>query len=121
MRCQALTKAGDQCQLTASYGSYCHAHAPETAERRRDYASKGGKTSGRGRGSAGEIPTLRREIRDLIDEIRNGSIAFESSSLILRCYRALMQLEEIRLRAVEAEQLRSDVEDLKRAAYGELR
>jgi molybdenum cofactor biosynthesis enzyme MoaA len=107
MRCAAVTRAGDQCQRPASYDRYCYSHAPETANKRHADAVKGGKSSG------GELPTLRREIRDLIKHVREGEIDLDRAGIMLRGYRALMQLEELRLDAVEVQSLRADLEALK--------
>jgi len=58
---------------------------------------------------------LRREIRHLIAEVRADSIALEAASVILRAYRVLVSLEELRQRSVETDTLRAEIADLKAA------
>lgn len=68
MRCDGITKGGSRCKLDATYGSYCHQHAPETAEARRRAAARGGKAGGNGRAGT-DLVGLKRSIHEVIDGV----------------------------------------------------
>ncbi len=104
MRCSAITKGGSRCKLQATHGSYCFSHAPEKAGERHRRARRGGKTGGRGRGSA-ELS----EIQGLLVYLTNKVIRVEMSSGVAA---VANQLLNTRLRAVELERRARETDEL---------
>jgi hypothetical protein len=98
MRCAAITKAGERCRLVATHGSYCYSHSPQTAEKRKRSASKGGKAGGNGRpaklAGAGELATIRGELAALFSDTLSGRIDTGTASVAV-------QVQHARLRGVE--------------------
>jgi hypothetical protein len=96
MRCAAITKAGEQCQLEATHGSFCWSHAPEKAEERRRRASKGGRAGGNGRGGGGEMAVIKAELAALTEEVKSGQVGTGVAAI-------LVQIANSKLRALEQE------------------
>jgi hypothetical protein len=96
MRCTGITKAGEQCRLEATHGSYCWSHAPETAEERRRRASKGGRAGGNGRGGGDGMDVIKAELAALSEEVRSGQVGTGVAAI-------LVQIANTKLRALEQE------------------
>jgi hypothetical protein len=98
MRCAAITKAGECCRLVATHGSYCYSHSPQTGEKRKRSASKGGKAGGNGRpaklAGAGELATIRAELARLYASVMSGKADTGTASVAV-------QVQHARLRGVQ--------------------
>ena len=111
MRCAAITRTGGRCKLDATSGSYCWSHDPENAEERRKRARRGGKAKG-----AGELSEIKRDVREVISGVLDGSIDKAKGAVALQGYNTLLRAAEIGQRA-DLEELAREVEELKRG-YG---
>ena len=100
MRCAAITKAGERCRLVATHGSYCYSHSPQTAEKRKRSASRGGKAGGNGRpgklAGAGELATIRAELAALYADMIVGRVDTRRAAVGA-------QVQNVRLRAIETQ------------------
>ena len=96
MRCTGITKAGEQCRLEATHGSYCWSHAPEKAEERRRRASIGGRAGGNGRGGGDEMAVIKAELAALTEDVRSGQVGTGVAAI-------LVQIANTKLRALEQE------------------
>jgi hypothetical protein len=112
MRCAAITSAGDRCKLDATNGSYCWSHDPANAEERRRRASRGGKAKG-----AGELSEIKRDVRDVIAGVLDGSVDRSKGAVALQGYNTLLRATELSQRD-QLDELAREVEDLKRG-YGQ--
>ena len=75
MRCAGITRAGGRCRSVATEGSFCWNHAPETAEARKQRASRGGRAGGNGRSSGlSETAEAKRYIRALVSKLLKGEV-----------------------------------------------
>ena len=107
MRCAAITSAGERCKLDATNGSYCWSHDPANAEERRRRARRGGKAKG-----AGELSEIKRDVRDVIAGVLDGSVEKGKGAVALQGYNTLLRAAEIGQRA-DLEDLAREVEELK--------
>ena len=74
MRCAAITRAAERCLLVATHGRYCYSHGPQTAEKRKRSARKGGRAGGNGRGGHSEIADLKAQLEDLAADVLSGRV-----------------------------------------------
>ena len=107
MRCSAITSGGDRCKLDATNGSYCWSHAPETAQARKMRGRKGGKARG-----AGELAEIKRSIREVIEEVRDGSVERGVGAVVFQGFNSLLKAVETERRIKEAEELTARIEAL---------
>jgi hypothetical protein len=113
--CTAITKGGTRCRLDASYGSYCYQHSPQTADERKQRASKGGKAGGNGRSGGDEVVEAKKYTRGILAKLLNGSIhrgdataAFMGINTLARLIeqeRKMRADEEFEERLVEVERM----------------
>ena len=74
-QCASITRNGSRCKGVAIDGyDYCYAHAPDRAEERTRWASKGGRRGGRGRGSSGELAEIKDQLQDLTERVLAGKL-----------------------------------------------
>ena len=100
MRCAAITSAGGRCKLDATSGSYCWSHAPENAEERHKRARRGGKAKG-----AGELAEIKRNVREVIAGVLDGSVDKGKGAVALQGYNTLLRAVEIERKVREVDEL----------------
>ena len=99
--CRANKRDGSPCTAPATGADgYCWAHDPANAERRRRIASRGG----RGRGG-GELPDLKRQLRDLAAGVLNGDVETPRAAVA-------NQLLNTLIRAIEQERKQRELEEM---------
>jgi len=113
MRCAAITSAGERCKLDATSGSYCWSHAPENAEERRRRARRGGKAKG-----AGELSEIKRDVRNVISGVLDGSVDKGKGAVVLQGYNTLLRVAEIERKVKETEDLEARIEALEQPQEG---
>lgn len=110
-RCAAITRAGEPCKGVVSEGaSYCPAHDPAQAERRKRAAKKGGRS----RVGGGELSDIRREVRAVIGGVLNGQIEKGAGATALQGFNVLLRAHELSQKA-DIDELSREVEELKKA------
>lgn len=113
VRCPAITRSGAPCKGIVSEGAtYCPAHDPDQAERRRRTARKGGRS----RIGGSEIADLKREVRAVISGVLTGAVERSAGSVALQGYNVLLRAHELSQKA-DIVELAAEVEELKRE-YG---
>ena len=115
MRCSAITSSGDRCKLDATNGSFCWSHAPETAQARKMRGRRGGKARG-----AGELAEIKRSIREVIEEVRDGSVERGVGAVVFQGFNSLLKALEVERRVREQEELLVRLERLEEAQKGGL-
>ena len=110
MKCSAITRGGSRCKLDATTGSYCWSHAPETAEARKQRGRRGGKA----RGASG-LSETRRDIRDVIEAVKDGKLERGVGAVMLQGYNVLLRAVEVERRIREQEELAERLELLEQA------
>ena len=108
-RCAAIKPDGERCKGIAIRGyEWCAAHHPDYQDRRRRGASKGGKTSGRGRPQ-----TELQEVKALLAELTSRVLKEEGTEPLETAPAAVAnQLINTRLRAIELERKIKETEEL---------
>src|SRR3712207_3106709 len=112
MRCAAITKAGGRCRLVATHGSYCYSHSPQTAEKRRRSASKGGRAGGNGRGGQSEIADLKAQLEDLAADALAGDVERGVAAVVNQILNSRIRLVELERKIKETEELETRLEAL---------
>jgi hypothetical protein len=112
MRCAAITKAGERCRLVATHGSYCYSHSPQTAEKRKRSASKGGKVGGNGRGGQSEIAGLKTQLEDLAADVLSGEVGRAEAAVVNQILNTRARLIELERKIREQEVLEDRLEAL---------
>jgi hypothetical protein len=105
MRCAAITRAGERCRLVATHGSYCYSHSPQTAEKRKRSARKGGRAGGNGRGGQSEIAALKAQLEDLAADVLSGEVGRGDAAVINQIVNSLARLIELERKIREQEEL----------------
>ncbi len=112
MRCAAITRAGTRCRLEATLGSYCYQHAPETAERRKQRASKGGRTGGNGRAGGSELAQAKGMTKGLVTKLLRGEVGRETATACFMGLNVLARYIEIERRVKELEDLEAQMREI---------
>ncbi len=113
MRCAAITRGGERCKLDATSGSYCWSHAPENAEERKRRGRRGGKARG-----ASELSEIKRDIREVIDGVLEGTVQQGRAAVALQGFNALLRAAKVELEVREQTELIERLEALERATEG---
>jgi hypothetical protein len=106
VRCAFIKQDGERCGATAMRGyPTCYGHRPDLAEQRRRNASKGGKSGGRGRPSAGdEVSWIRRMLREVVVDVSTGKMDRSRAAVAIQGLNALRGLLETEYRIKEAQE-----------------
>jgi hypothetical protein len=115
-RCEALKGNGSRCKARAMEGyQWCFNHRPDLAETRRRNAQRAGQAGGRGRPGAGasaELVAVKRELRDVVEAVRNGSLDRGTGAVIGGLYNTLLRALEVQRKWHEADVLEARIEAL---------
>lgn len=114
MRCAAITRGGNRCKLDATNGSYCWSHDPENAEERKRRGRRGGKARG-----AGELSEIKRDVRQLIDDVLDGSQDRGRAAVAIQGFNALRGVLELERKVREQEEITERLEALEQAVEGQ--
>lgn len=114
MRCAAITRGGSRCKLDATNSSFCWSHDPENAEARKQRGRRGGKARG-----AGELSEIKRDVRQLIDDVLSGSQDRTRAAVAIQGFNALRGVLELERRVREQEEIEARLTELERAAEGQ--
>jgi hypothetical protein len=109
-RCSAITRSGGRCKGVAVRGSdLCAAHDPRTQERRRSGAKRGGRKRP---GASAELATVKAELRETIEGVRDGSLDRGTGAVIGGLYNTLLRALEVQRKWHEADVLEARIEAL---------
>jgi hypothetical protein len=112
MRCAAITRAGERCLLVATHGSYCYSHSPQTAEKRKRSARKGGRAGGNGRGGQSEISALKAQLEDLAADVLSGDVGRGEAAVVNQILNTRARLIELERKIREQEELEGRLQAL---------
>lgn len=88
-KCAAITRAGQPCRGLVGPGSdYCPAHDPERSEARCKSASKAG------RAKATTLPEIKRQLKQLADDVLKGKTDRGDGSVVAQIYGVLLRAFE---------------------------
>ena len=106
MHCAAITRAGERCRLEATTSSnYCWSHDPANAEARKRRARRGGKARG-----ASEMAEIKREIRAVLTNVRDGELERGVGAVVFQGYNILLKAVEIERKIVELDEVLARLE-----------
>jgi len=89
-QCAGIKRDGSLCStLVKPESLYCYWHDPDKAETRKSVAASGGKASYKNRRNTEEIRDIKKEIRELIEAVREGDIDRADASVIVSAYGVL--------------------------------
>jgi hypothetical protein len=109
-RCTFIKLGGARCRGVAVRGSdLCAAHHPDYRASRRAGARRGGKARG-----AGEIATIKSEIRMVIGAVIGGRLNRSVGGVTFQGYNALLRAVEVERKVRELDDLEERLETLER-------
>jgi hypothetical protein len=120
MRCQAITQKGTRCKADARAGAeHCYSHDLSRAEERARIASKAGRRGGKGRprsaSAAEELSTIKGELAQLYEDVREGRVRRDVGGVLATIENVRLRTVELEFKRVEADQLLERLEALERA------
>ena len=99
--CAGIKRNGGRCTVEVGPSqTHCYQHDPDRASERRRNAARGG----RGKASK-EVRDLKLEVRDLIADVRSGSLERNDAGAMIQGYRVLKDLIEVERRIKEQEEV----------------
>jgi len=111
IQCKGTKRDGSACTLLAWDGSeWCWAHHPQTAAKR----VENGRVGGRKRPK--EIQQIKRDIRQLIADVKEERIDKGRASVAFQGYGVLKGMIEVERRVKETEDLAERITELERVA-----
>lgn len=81
--------------------SHCYAHDPDRSDERRRNASRGGRS----KSSGGELPDLKKQLKDLAADVLNAKVERGSAAVVNQILNTL-------IRAIEQERKQRELEEL---------
>jgi hypothetical protein len=112
--CRANKRDGSPCKAPATgANSYCWAHDPANAEKRRRIASSGG----RGKGN-GELADLKKQIRDLASDVLEGKADRGQAAVVNQLWNTLIRAIEQERKLKELGELAERLEALEEVLKG---
>jgi hypothetical protein len=109
-QCSAIAGSGQRCRGVAVRGSdLCAAHHPDYRERRRSGAKRGGSKRP---GASAELVAVKRELRDVVAAVRDGSLDRGTGAVIGGLYNTLLRALELQRKWHESDVLEARIEAL---------
>ncbi len=104
--CGRIKANGERCKGEAMPGAeWCYSHHPDYQGERRRNASRGGRSGGRGRPSAGdEVSWIRRMLREVVVDVSTGKMDRSRAAVAIQGLNALRGLLETEYRIKEAQE-----------------
>jgi hypothetical protein len=89
--CSATKRNGERCSLPArGQQPFCWAHSPETAEKRKRIASRGGRGK-----AAKRVAVLWDEVRAVIANVESGALEPQQGNTMIRGFNTLIALDRL--------------------------
>ena len=100
-QCQGIKRSGGLCAVVVGAGrSHCYQHDPAREDERKRNASRGGRTRG-----AGELPALKKQLRDLASDVLEGSVDKGAAAVVNQILNTI-------IRAIEQERKNHETGEL---------
>ncbi len=101
-RCAGIKRDGGRCAVVVGAGQgHCYAHDPARAEERKRNAQRGG----RAKGSGGELPDLKKQLKDLAADVLEGKVERGAAAVV-------NQILNTVIRAIEQERKQRELEEM---------
>ncbi len=112
-QCSFIKASGGRCRGAATgQNGLCWAHDPKNAEKRRQMASRAGRSK-----PSREVADLKEEIKTVIADVRGGDLDRNDAAVMIQGYRALKDFIALERQVKETDELAAEIEELKRE-YG---
>jgi hypothetical protein len=109
-QCAFIKAGGERCKGVAVRASdLCAAHHPDYRERRRSGAKRGGSKRP---GASAELVAVKRELRDVVAAVRDGSLDRGTGAVIGGLYNTLLRALELQRKWHESDVLEARIEVL---------
>ena len=114
--CSYIRANGERCRAWPIKGeSFCYGHHPDYAEVREEHGRKGARLGGRGRGARKEIHEVKATLRQLADDVLNGSVDRADASTAGYLLNIWLRGTEVERRVRELDDVAERIEMLERA------
>ena len=110
-QCSFIKASGGRCRGAATgQNGLCWAHDPKNAEKRRQMASRAGRSK-----PSREVAGLKEEIKTVIADVRDGDLDRNAAAVMIQAFRALKDFIALERQIKETESLESRLEALEQA------
>ena len=114
-QCAGIKRDGGRCAVVVGPGqTHCYSHDPTRSEERKRNASRGGQTKGAG----GELPALKRQLKDLTAGVLDGSVDRARAAVANQLLNTLVRVVEQERKIRETEELAERLEALEEVLKG---
>jgi hypothetical protein len=111
-KCEATKADGTPCErLIDASAIYCYSHDADRAEQRRRNAAK----AGRGKGPAGDLVEVKRQLRAIADDVLEGRLDRGSASVAAQVLGVYIRVVEQERKIREQDEILERLEGLERA------
>ena len=114
-RCAGIKRDGGRCAVVVGAGqSHCYAHDPDRSEERKRHAQRGGRSKGAG----GELAALKKQARDLADDVLAGRVETSTAAVANQIFNTLIRAMEQERKNLETGELAERLESLEEVLKG---
>jgi hypothetical protein len=89
-------------------------HDPDEEEARRDRASRGGRTAGRGRPLT-EVGQVKKRLSKLADDVLSGAVERPTGAVVSQIYNVLLRGIDLEIKARELDEIETRLADIEDA------
>ena len=90
-QCAGIKRDCGQCAVVVGPGhTHCYQHDPDRADERKRNASRGGRAKGAG----GELPDLKRQLKDLAADVLDGKVERGDAAVVNQIWGTLVRAIE---------------------------
>src|ERR687893_1330095 len=113
-QCQGIKRSGGRCAVVVGPGqSHCYQHDPAREGERKRNASRGGRTKG-----AGELPALKKQLRDLAADVLDGKTETGKAAVVNQILNTIIRAVEQERKNFETGELAERMEALEEVLKG---
>ena len=113
-RCAGIKRDGARCAVVVGAGrSHCYQHDPDRSDERKRNASRGGRSRG-----AGELPDLKRQLKDLATGVLSGDVETGRAAVTNQLLNTVVRVVEQERKMRELEEMAGRLEALEEVLKG---
>ncbi len=114
-QCAGIKRDGGRCAVVVGAGKdHCYAHDPDRADERKRNASRGGRT----KGSGGELPDLKKQLKDLAADVLEGSVDRGAAAVVNQILNTIIRAIEQERKLLETGELAERLEAMEEVLKG---
>lgn len=113
-QCAGIKRDGGRCAVVVGPGqNHCYQHDPARENERKRNASRGGRSKG-----AGELPALKRQLKDLATDVLEGKVDRGAAAVVNQILNTIIRTIEQERKQRELEEMAERLEALEEVLKG---